>query len=225
MREPSANRLNHLSPPAGSRIGLLGGTFDPPHKGHLALALAALDSGQIDSVWLIPANTPPHKIGVQITAAEHRLAMATLLAGNDPRISVNPVELKLAGKSYTVRTLEILTAQYPSVAFRLIIGADMASDFGLWKNAKEILAIAPPLVADRPGCPLPEDFSVTPPQGLSREDGSVLQAGRFPCPAHDISSTDVRLKLQIQDIHAPCPESLTPEVYSYLCEHKLYIAR
>lgn len=204
---------------AARRIGLLGGTFDPPHRGHLQLAQAALATGWIDAVWLVPSATPPHKERPDITSATHRLALTKELAKEDPRFAVSDIEFERNGPSYTIETVRHLRHNYPDAAFRLVIGADMALYFGSWRSAGELLRLAPPMVADRPGSPLPADLSATPPEGLSSEEGLILQQGRFFMPETPVSSTAIRQQLHAGQDASPL---LTPSVLRYIQTHRLY---
>ncbi len=200
-------------------VGLLGGSFDPPHRGHLHLARAALATGEVDEVWLIPARQPPHKRGRALNAPHHRLAMTALLCREDPRLHCNPCEIERPGPSYTVETLRQLRSAHPATSYRLIIGADMIMDFDAWKEAETILALAPPLVAERPGSPLPADLVAEGPPGLAPEDRRVLQEGRFPLEPCGISSSAIRQRLrQSESVSA----DLTPAVIDYIAQHKLY---
>jgi nicotinate-nucleotide adenylyltransferase len=179
------------------RIGILGGTFDPPHAGHLALARAACDAAALDRVLLVPARQPPHKRGRPITPARHRLAMARCLAEEDPRLSASDVELRRPPPSYTIDTLRILRGMAPSVSYRLIIGEDMARIFGTWREAEAVLRLAPPLVAARPGTDGDAgsghgDGDASRPPRLSRAARALLRGGRFPMTPVDLSSTEIR---------------------------------
>lgn len=204
-------------------IGLLGGTFDPPHSGHLNLALSALATGQVVQVWLLPAAQPPHKDRTDIAPAPLRLEMARLLAAADPRLTACDIELTLPAPSYTVRTLRHLQTLYPQNAFRLLIGADMAECFGTWREAEEILRLAPPLVAVRPGFPLPADFGHTLPANLSPESRRILAAGIFPLHPVAAASSDLRAALTgSAEARAAALTLLPPVLADFISKNNLY---
>lgn len=181
-----------MSAGAEGATGILGGTFNPPHRGHLALARTVLDLGLARTVLLIPAAIPPHKTVAGQADARTRLAMAKLLASEDDRIEVDDLELWREGPSYTVDTLRQLRRGNPGRPYRLIIGSDMAKTFATWREYHEVLGLAPPLVAERPDFVFggAEDFA-----GLSTEDKRILVAGRFAMRPVDVSSTKVRALL------------------------------
>lgn len=124
------------------RIGLLGGTFDPVHLGHLLLAQQALEAESLDEVWFVPAGVPPHKQHISITSALHRLKMVHLAIDDHPRFILSPIELEREGPSYTIDTLQILVEKHPFFHFFLILGTDMMKDLPKWYKIKEILQIA-----------------------------------------------------------------------------------
>lgn len=202
------------------RIGIFGGSFNPPHRAHLALARAALDSGRIDRVLFVPAASPPHKKTPSEADAPTRLEMTRILCGDDPRLAVDGLELGRAGPSFTVDTIRQLCAETPGNVYRLIIGSDMALSFGSWREPGVILELAPPLVAERPGSPLPENDLPYP--GLTREQTAVLRAGRFAMDPVDLSSTMVRELLAGGIDDDVALRYLTPEVLRFIRERRLY---
>lgn len=202
-------------------VGILGGTFDPPHRGHLALARAALDSGQVARVLLIPTHAPPHKSRSDMSPPPLRLAMTKLLATEDPRLSVSEIELRRSGVSFTIDTVQTLQTENPDTTYRLIIGADMALIFGQWRAADALARLAPPLVVARPGSDLPIDFVTDGPDDVSPTTRKILDAGRISMPVVDLSSTHIR--------RAVCEAAdtlayLTPAVAAYVREQHLYAA-
>ncbi|MDR0362180.1 MAG: nicotinate (nicotinamide) nucleotide adenylyltransferase [Planctomycetota bacterium] len=202
------------------RIGVLGGSFNPPHRGHLALARAALATGRLDQVVFIPAASPPHKKAPSEADAPTRLEMTRLLCGGDPRLSVDGLELERAGPSFTVDTIRRLRAVRPNDSHRLIVGSDMALSFGIWRGPGEILELAPPLVAERPGAPLPDDDAPFP--GLTNEETAVLRAGRFPMEPVDINSTMIRELFRNDAEDDEMLRLLTPEVLRFIRARGLY---
>ncbi len=169
------------------RTGILGGSFNPPHRGHLALALRVLDLGLVDAVLLIPAAIPPHKAAPGVPP-ELRLAMTRLLAGEDGRLSVDDIEIRRIGPSFTVDTIRELRARRPEETFRLVIGSDMAKSFASWREYREILFAAPPLIAERPDFMLAAgDFD-----NLREDEAAIMREGVFPMPHAHVNSTTVR---------------------------------
>lgn len=201
------------------RYGLLGGTFDPPHHGHLALARAALATGWIERVLLMPAFHPPHKSRSGITPAPLRLALARALADEEPRLVASPFEIERGGTSYTMDTLRALHADHPEDTFRLIVGADMAMQMHTWRDAETLVPLARPMVAARPGSDLPPDFLTAPGPGLQPENRRILQDGRFPMEPVDISSTALRAALAAGE---DCAAWIPPSVLACIRAHDLY---
>ena len=137
--------------PDNGPLGLLGGTFDPIHFGHLRLAEEAREALQLQQVALIPAGQPPHR-SVPQSAATHRLAMVRLATAGNPGLAVDDGEVFAAGKSYTVLTLERLRARYgPDRPLVLILGADAFNGLPTWHRWRELFDLAHLAVANRPG--------------------------------------------------------------------------
>ena len=132
------------------KIGLLGGTFDPPHCGHLVLAETALDELKLDEVWFLPAFLPPHKRGEKVSPFRHRLHMVRLAVRGNLRFKVLTVEKEKGGLSYTVETLPLLSQKHPSVRFYLLLGSDNLSLLDTWKEPEKVFSMATPVFAHRP---------------------------------------------------------------------------
>lgn len=201
--------------------GILGGSFNPPHYGHRKLAEAALASGRVDRVVFIPAATPPHKAAPSEASPATRLAMTRLLAADDPRFSVNGLELERTGPSYTVDTVRRLKAGHPGMNYRLVIGSDMAIMFAKWREYRELLRLSPPLVAERPDAPLAglpeEDFP-----GMTAEERDVMLDGRFPMPLTPINSTLIRRRIAERAPEAELLEYLPQTILDFIKQHRLY---
>lgn len=133
------------------KIGILGGTFNPIHKGHLALATAAMEQYNLEEVWLMPSKLPPHKSHFSILSEAHRLAMTTLAAKTNEKFRVSDFELKREGLTYTADTLELLSKEYPDVKFYFIVGGDSLIKFKYWRRPERILELATLLGAGRAG--------------------------------------------------------------------------
>jgi nicotinate-nucleotide adenylyltransferase len=143
----------------GLRIGVLGGTFDPPHLGHLILAEHAYDQLGLDRVAFVPAGDPWRKASRKVTAASHRLAMTRLAVENDGRFYADPIEVERSGPTYTAETLEALQRSQAGASLFFLLGADALADLPNWHDPHRITAAATLVVAPRLGdsAPLPED--------------------------------------------------------------------
>lgn len=133
------------------RLGVFGGTFDPPHMGHLIVAQDALEMLQLDRVCFVPAAQPPHKLDRTVSDARHRLAMLRLAAAHDPRFAVETLELERSGPSYTVDTLRELVIRLPEAALVLLLGADQYAELETWREPDEVLRLAEIAVMHRGG--------------------------------------------------------------------------
>ena len=158
------------------RTGVFGGTFDPVHVGHLAIAQAALESATLDRVIFVPARRSPLKDREPAASAADRLAMLEAATKGEPRFAVSRVELDRDGPSYTVDTLEALRSEGE---LYLILGSDALADLPRWRSPERIRALARLLVARRPGAPEPDPAS---------------DARPFDAPCLDISSRELRAR-------------------------------
>jgi nicotinate-nucleotide adenylyltransferase len=210
---PSALGRPSFAQDAGAGIGILGGTFNPPHIGHLALARTAVSQLGLGCVLLTPVLIPPHKPAKWDPGAEHRLNMCRLAIGKEPSLGVCTLELKRRGPSYTIDTLRSIHASDPDAELTLIVGADMAMTFGSWREPREILKLARLAVAERDGDTRHEVQGAL--ASLGGEDCSVF----LEMPRHDVSSSLVRRRLTGGD---PIDDLVAPEVADYIAEHELY---
>ncbi|MGA7705052.1 MAG: nicotinate (nicotinamide) nucleotide adenylyltransferase [Solirubrobacteraceae bacterium] len=194
-------------------MGILGGMFNPPHLGHVALAKAAADQLGLARVLLTPVLVPPHKPAKWDPGAEHRLAMCRLAIEGDPRLGVCTLELERPGPSYTVDTLRSIHESNPDAELTLIVGADMARTLAAWREPREILGLARLAVAEREGSTRRE---VT--QALARLDESarIVFVDMEPL---DISSSLVRRQLTAGE---PIDGLVGAGVAGYIAEHELY---
>jgi nicotinate-nucleotide adenylyltransferase len=133
------------------RVGILGGTFNPPHLGHLVCAQEAYLQLDLDLVMLIPARIPPHKPVEDEPGIEHRLELCRLAAGGDERLTVSAIEAARPGPSYAVDTLQELSSQAPDNELFLIVGGDVAAGLPQWREPERVLALATLAVAKRRG--------------------------------------------------------------------------
>lgn len=143
------------APARGRRIGVLGGSFDPPHLGHLALAEWARVQLGLEKVLFVPAGDPPHKSRASLTPARHRLAMTRLAVRGNEAFEVRNLEVRRKGVSYTVDTVRALAAEAGRARLVLLMGADMFATFGTWRDPEGILEHARLAVALRPGAQRP----------------------------------------------------------------------
>jgi nicotinate-nucleotide adenylyltransferase len=199
------------------RVGLLGGSFDPVHYGHLLLAECCREQCGLDRVWFVPAATPPHKMGAALSPAEHRLAMLRLaVAGHEP-FEVSTCELDRGGTSYTVDTLRHLRQAHPDDELFLLLGADMLADLPNWREAGEVCRLALPVAVGRPGAAL-IDLSclapIAPPERIEE-----IGRHQVEMPPIGTSSTDLRRRVAAgQGIRFQTPRA----VEEYIRTHGLY---
>jgi nicotinate-nucleotide adenylyltransferase len=160
-------------------IGVLGGTFDPPHMGHLVLARNALASGKIDEVWLVPCLS--HRLGKQPAPFEDRLAMCRLLIDGEPSMKVSDIERVLERPGHTFDLVLALRAGHPEAELRLLAGTDIFHEQGQWHLFDEIAKIAPPIYVEREGVEqIPEPTLPAPPGIASSEIREALARGERP---------------------------------------------
>jgi nicotinate-nucleotide adenylyltransferase len=190
------------------RVGVFGGTFDPPHLGHLAIAAWARDTLGLERVLFVPAGQPPHKRGRKRTPARHRLAMIRLAVRGTPEFRVSTWELDRRGPSFTIDTLEHL-ARTRGTELHLIVGADSLDDFRTWKRPDDILALSRLAVAGRPG-------SGTRGEAWARRTRRVDWIGN---PLVEISSTLVRERVRAG---YSCRYLVPDPVWRYVGQHRLY---
>src|SRR4030067_3552395 len=133
------------------QIGILGGTFDPPHIAHLIIAQAILEKLKLDEIRFIPSNIPPHKKNDTITPARHRFEMLKLAVSGHPRFKVSDLEVKRGGISYTIDTLRELSLPKSKKKLYLILGSDNLKQLPGWRNPKDIYRLARVVLVRRPG--------------------------------------------------------------------------
>ena len=199
------------------RIGILGGTFDPIHVGHVALARAALAELELDEILFVPAFQPPHKIGRPISPAKDRLAMVELAIAAIDRTSVSRIELDRPGASYTADTVDALagaTGDSTPVDLTLILSVDAFADLPSWHDPDRIAARCRVAVAPRPGHASPDVEAVV--ERLPQLEGrvSVLSG-----PNVDVSASDIRRRVASGE---PIDGLVTPAVADYIESHRLY---
>lgn len=206
-------------------IGILGGTFDPIHFGHLRTALELYQALELAEVRLIPCYQPVHR-KLPIASPEHRLAMVRCAIEEETALSVDDCEIQRKGPSYTIDTLEILTKKLPNTPFCLIMGIDALLGFASWNRWEDILKLAHLVVAHRPQYQLPQSGIVadllkkrlkTNPLALHDQlAGNILL---HPVTPLEISATDIRKQIAM----GRSPRYLLPDsVNQYIEQHGVY---
>ena len=195
------------------RIGVLGGTFNPPHLGHLLCAQEAYVQLALDVVMLIPARTPPHKPVEEEPGVEHRLELCRRAARDDERLEVSDLEMSRPGPSYTVDTLSLLHSKAPDNDLFLIVGGDIAAGFADWHEPERVLSLATLAVAKRSGT---DRASID--ASLARLSGGD-RTRFFRMPGVDISSTMVRERVRSG---LPIRYFVPEPVEGYITEKGLY---
>lgn len=184
------------------KIGILGGTFNPPHLGHSALAIEAVEQLKLDKVLFVPTNIPPHKDIDNSDISSRRDMLKIVIAGNN-KFEIEDCEIKRGGTSYTIDTVRELKKKYPDDQPYLIVGSDLANDFSSWKDYQELKKIITIAVACRNNYPLKE-----------KDDFVLLDIAQLY-----ISSSQIRQL--INDGH--CIQHLVKDsVADYIEKHNLY---
>ena len=196
-----------------TRIGILGGTFNPPHLGHLICGQEALLQLDLDRILMIPAGLPPHKPVDEDPGPVHRLELCRRAVQGDERFEVSALEMERDGPSYTVDTLAKLHQIAPDSELYLILGGDAAAGLSAWRDPERVLSLATLAIARRRGTSR-EAIDIT----LSQVRGG--ERARFVrMPRIEISSTEIRERVQRhQSIKYLVPDA----VASYIDEHQLY---
>jgi len=194
------------------RLGLLGGTFDPPHYGHLVAAQEALWQLDLERVLFLPARQNPLKRGEPMSDAETRCAMVECAIADDPRFELSRLDLDRPGPSFTVDLLKSLQAPERELFF--LAGADILAELPRWHAPLEVLALATFVVANRPGAPVPDLDQLA--HRLPGADGRVRL---LDMPGVDISSSDLRARVALG---RPIRYLTPPSVERFIVERRLY---
>ncbi|HEY5219517.1 MAG TPA: nicotinate-nucleotide adenylyltransferase [Gemmatimonadaceae bacterium] len=169
------------------RLGILGGSFDPPHVGHLLAASDAYDELRLDRLVFVPAAAQPLKVGKMVATADQRLAMVHLAVDGDPRFSVSAVEIERKGLSYTVDTLGQFADKYPGAELYFLIGADSLATLGQWREPDRIAQLARLAVMQRVGEPTANAPAEVP----------AAAVVKLPTRLVDVSSTTIRERVRL----------------------------
>jgi nicotinate-nucleotide adenylyltransferase len=206
------------------RIGILGGTFNPPHLGHLAVARHALAELGLDRVVLMPAGSPLHKPAAADPGPRHRLEMCRLAVRGEDALSACALEVERSGPSYTVDTLRAIHASHPDAELTFIVGADTAATLASWRAPAELLALARLAVASRSGSDrdrvLDTVAGLAGPQADERERLALSSHVDFlAMDTIEVSSSGVRARAAGSQ---PLDGLVDPGVARYIAEHELY---
>lgn len=229
---PSASRTEHLR---AIRLGILGGSFNPVHNGHLAIARQTRNLIPLDQILFVPAGDPPHKLTGTLAPAKDRYEMVRLAIASDPTFAVSDVEINRPGKSYTLDTIRRLRQQYgASTRLFFLIGLDAFLDFPTWREPATLLTLCSFVVISRPGISFRSLASMTLFPAIPEESLAALDAGRrskleIPLSDHQlicvhvppthVSASDIRHRVrQAQSVTDLLPAS----VESYIIQHHLY---
>ncbi len=194
------------------KIGILGGTFDPPHIGHLLLAEFAQHALDLAQVIFVPAGDPPHKDATR-TSAVHRLAMIEMAIAGRPDWAISRVDLDRPGPHYTVDMLRLLASHYPQGDLYFLMGGDSYRDLLTWSRPAELIEICQIVVMQRPAVDIYPDMHAAALPGLAERSRFI------DAPLIGVSSTDVVRWLRR---HAPAARLLPPGVHDYIQAHGLY---
>ncbi|HUS88007.1 MAG TPA: nicotinate-nucleotide adenylyltransferase [Desulfosporosinus sp.] len=209
--------LKRKAPLEKPRLGIMGGTFDPIHYGHLVAAEMARNKFNLSKVLFIPSGKPPHKIRRDVSAANLRYEMVELAIQDNPAFAISALELERKGPSYTVDTLRVLRRTWPEHELYFITGTDALLEIFSWREAEEILTMIQFIGAARPGFDA-SDFLLKVQQEHSETQGRIHY---LEVPALAISSTDIRSRVR----HGQPIRYLLPEpVRLFIQQHGLYTA-
>lgn len=192
------------------KIGILGGSFDPIHNGHLNMAIKSYEQYSLDEVWLIPNGNAPHKNADKMADASHRMRMCQLVANEYPFLKTCDIEIASTEYSYTYITVTKLKEMYPEYEFYFIMGADSLDYFDKWRKPEVIASVCKILVINR------DEFSESDMTEKIARINAIFPADIriVHCPKIEVSSTELRCKLN--------RENVLPAVYDYICQNDLY---
>ncbi|MFD2369759.1 nicotinate-nucleotide adenylyltransferase [Brevibacillus sp. GCM10020057] len=200
-------------------VGILGGTFDPIHCGHLLAAEQAREQAGLDEVWFMPAHIPPHKTRAGLTPAAARLKMVELAIADHESFRVTDIELLREGPSYTYDTIVQLVAQFPECRFSFIIGGDMVEILPKWHRYEELRRLVRFIGLARPGSVVDQADPADDRPGTINHQAPLEDVTFVQMPIWDISSTLIRAKAAAgQSIRYLVPR----EVERYIKENRIY---
>ncbi|ABE54084.1 nicotinate-nucleotide adenylyltransferase [Shewanella denitrificans OS217] len=214
------------------RIGILGGTFDPIHYGHIRPALEVKNALNLDSIWLMPNHIPPHKAGPK-TGTAHRLAMVQLVCSQHNEFELCDIEINRDTPSFTVTSLQQLTQAYPEHEFYFIMGMDSFIQLDRWYQWQTLFELCHIVVCQRPGwqleytSPMATLMQIKVQQqaikGNSIKETKVGSIFPVNITAQDISSTEIRAQISAQSMNNQALSPLLPaNIIDYIKQHQLY---
>ena len=199
------------------RLGILGGTFDPVHYGHLLLAEQCREQCRLDRVWFVPAAVPPHKAERTLTPATKRIEMLKLAIAGHEAFEVSTLEIERGGLSYTLDTLLAIRGQQPDAELFFLMGADSLRDLPTWWEPARICQLATPVVVCRRGAPEPNLGVLTPLVSAARLQ--EIRGCQVQMPVVEFSSTAIRQAVAAgRSFRYQTPRA----VEKYLETHRLY---
>lgn len=199
------------------RLGVLGGTFNPVHLGHMIMAQDAIEHFELSKVMFVPCGQPPHKSPADLAPAHHRLAMLEAAVEGDLNFEVSDLEIQRGGMSYSIDTIQMLTEKHPGVDLFFIIGADSLVELHLWKDIELLLKLCRIVTIARPGVDLADlgKLDLHLPAHWAEHLLADVRVGHLI----NISSTDLRYRvaegMSIRYL-------VSPAVDMYIAEHSLY---
>lgn len=196
------------------RIGVLGGTFDPIHIGHLVAAEEVRARLDLERVVFVPAGLPPHKLHIHVTPTEHRLNMVQLAIADNPHFALSRVDVDRFGPSYTVDTVELLRDEYsPNAELYLIMGSDSLAELLTWHKPERLIRLCRVVALRRPGyrVDLEELNRLLP--------GAIARVQLLEMPLLEVSSTDLQRRVRMG---LPIKYLVPPAVEAYIRQHGLY---
>lgn len=218
-----------------SRIGLLGGTFNPIHNAHLAIARQAREMLELDRVVMIPSGDPPHKPSSGLASAKDRYEMVRLALASDPYLAISDVEVRRSGKSYSINTVRLLQQEYGSdTKLHFLIGLDAFLEFSTWREPETLLTLCSFVILSRPGLsfqalstlplipPLPQASLMDLDQGRTVRLDVQIGVQSLIClrvPPSTVSASDIRGRIARG---ASTANLLPPAVESYILQHHIY---
>lgn len=188
------------------RLGIMGGTFDPIHNGHLVAASEVASEFGLDEVIFVPTGQPWQKADREVTLPEHRYLLTVIATASNPRFTVSRVDIDRGGPTYTIDTLRDFRRMYPEAELFFITGADAMAQIMSWKNVEELWELA-------------HFVSVTRPGYVSQDFGRSEQISLMEIPAMAISSTDCRERVRAKK---PVWYLVPDGVVQYIAKHRLY---
>jgi nicotinate-nucleotide adenylyltransferase len=206
-----------MNKPIQTRIGILGGTFNPVHLGHLILAQNALEKYELSKVLFVPCAMPPHKKSAALVSATHRMAMLNAVIETDPRFEVSDIELARKGPSYSVDTVAQLHEMHAGAGLYFIIGSDSLGELHMWKDIQKLLTMCTFVTFTRPG----NGARAITPESLKMESPWPQRLLSNVSSLHmvDISSSEIRYRVaEGMSIRYLVPQA----VETYIAENHLY---